>query len=253
MTSAIETTLWIGMKDLEPASRLGGILAYKPSYHAPRYWLQVHYPQHYSIAQFAVDREGPADKASAIDWTFTNAQAGDYTTIAKYSRRLLNAGRALDVRTVYMREFFGNADLDSEVEGWDFARDQPSSSDNSHLWHIHISIHRKYIDSNVAMRAILSILSGESEEQWTGNLVDTVDVTGKLPILKQGFSDPVNGYYYIQRVQDLMPKAYNVTVDGDYGPLTAAAIKRYNAEYLARKVDGKTVDAATWKRLYAIR
>jgi hypothetical protein len=65
-----------------------------------------------------------------------------------------------------MREFYGNTDSDREVEGWDYARGRSASSDDSHLWHIHISVHRKYVADKKAMRAILSILKGESTAQW---------------------------------------------------------------------------------------
>jgi hypothetical protein len=52
------------------------------------------YTTDYSINEFSVDREGPADEPAAIDWTFPDAQGGDYLTISKYSKRLLAAGKA---------------------------------------------------------------------------------------------------------------------------------------------------------------
>lgn len=250
--SAIADVLWPGMQALEPKSKLGGITAFKRGYHAPRSWLLNNgYTADYSVVQFAVDREGPGDQASAIDWTFPDAQAGDYRTIAKYSKRLLTAGMAgrdVDPRTIYMREFFGNADLDLEVEGWDFAKNRASSSDISHRWHTHISVHRKYINDAKAMRAILSILSGQSVGAWkeAEQPVTMQTFTSHLPILKRGMSDPVvaNGTAYIKRAQ----KQLGVTVDGDYGPATAAAV----AALGVTGHDGNTIDLPVWEKLFAI-
>jgi len=234
--TAIEDVLWPGMKALEPTSLLSGTLANKPGYHNSRNRLPA---TDYSVAQFAIDRQGPANEGSAIDWTFPDAQRGDYRTIAKYSKRLLDAGMRGDPRTQYMREFFGNADLDTVVEGWDFAKKRSATSDDSHLWHIHISIHRKYINVPAAMRSILQILSGEPARVYTYQ-----NITGSLPVLKYGDSDDsMGGYNYVRRVQGF----FGLTRDGDYGPLTRDALKD------AFGGDGLTVDINTWRQLCAIR
>lgn len=244
--SAISDVLWPGMKALEPTSKLGGILAFKRGYHAPRGWLLTHgYTADYSVVQFPVDREGPADEASAIDWTFPG------TAITKYSKRLLQAGmagRGVDPRTIYMREFFGNANLDIKVDGWDYAKARASTSDSSHLWHIHISVHRKYINDRKAMRAILSILRGQTIGEWKEQEqpVTMQTFTSHLPILKQGMSDPVvaNGTSYIRRAQ----RQLGVPADGDYGPATAAAVKALG---VAGR-DGTVIDVAVWEQMYAL-
>ena len=74
-------------------------------------------------------------------------------------------------------------------------------------------------------------------------------VNGALPELKQGMNDPVAGLNYIWRLQLLL----RITADSDYGPATAAAVRKYNADVLGRKTDGKTVDAALWRRLYGLK
>jgi peptidoglycan hydrolase-like protein with peptidoglycan-binding domain len=164
--SLIATVLWPGMHALEPKSKLGGILARKRGYHDTRkHHRQVGRTDDYSI-RMPLDLKGPDDEAAAIDWTFPDAQAGDFKTIRIYSARLLAAGRANDPRTYAMREFFGNADGDRDVEGWDFVRDEASSSDSSHLWHIHISVRRAYVNDKQAIDAILSILRGEALLVW---------------------------------------------------------------------------------------
>jgi hypothetical protein len=77
-------------------------------------------------------------------------------------------------------------------------------------------------------------------------------IAGQLPSLARGDRDPVvSGTYYVTRVQKLLDEFYHGNVDGDYGPLMQSAVKAYNAKYLHRNVDGRTIDAAFWKRLYA--
>jgi len=237
------------MKALEPKSQLGGIYANKRGYHNKRENLPMPgYTFDYSIDEFSIDKQGPADEASAIDWTFPDAQSGNYSTISKYSKRLYAVRGGNDSRTVYMREFFGQIDSDSTVEGWDYGKNKASSSDSSHLWHIHISIFRKYINSTGAMKAILSILKGETEAEWkAANAREVVFqyFDGRLPVLKKNDSDPIvpSGTYYVNRAQ----RALQVSADGDYGPETAAAVKALG---ISGK-DGNTIDNDVWEKLYA--
>jgi hypothetical protein len=154
---------WAAFKALEPTALLGGIYANKAGYHNQRAALPS---TDYSVRD-AIDRKGPSDKAAAIDLTFPDAQAGRYGTIDRYSSRLLASGQDKnDERGDYLKEFFGQADSDSGVEGWDFRRGVASTSDSSHLWHIHISVTRAHLTDPKAFRALLSILAGESVATW---------------------------------------------------------------------------------------
>lgn len=155
---------WLAFKTIEPSVKLGGIFADKPGYHNTR---AANNPKNYSVADFALDRQGPPDKAAAIDLTFPDAQASRYETIIKYSKRLLLSGKDMDdERGNYLREFYGQADADQAVEGWDFQRLITVSSDSSHLWHIHISVIRAYVNDPKAFRALFSILQGEPVAVW---------------------------------------------------------------------------------------
>jgi hypothetical protein len=146
---------------------LAGIYADKPGYHNKRENLPA---DDYSVREFAIDRQGPSDKASAVDITSRSAQAGDYAIINKYSNRLLRAGQLKDPRADGWREFFGQTDADGGVEGWDFARQSSStSSDTSHNWHIHLSEHRGFSTSEVNKAAMLSILKGETLATYKDN------------------------------------------------------------------------------------
>lgn len=153
--------LWEELHDLEPTSQLGGIYAFKPGYHATRKDNQANWPGNYSITD-AKDKGGPSDKAAAIDWTFPDAQQADYDTIMKYSDRLMESGKDPDDhRLDGWREFYGQCDEDTHVEGYDFRYNRTATSDPSHLWHIHLSCDRDKVTSRANMDNLLSVLRGE--------------------------------------------------------------------------------------------
>lgn len=144
---------------------LSGIAVGKNGYHDSRENNQRNDPDNYSI-QLSLDKQGRSDLAAAIDITFSDAQKSDFRTIDKYSSRLLDAYKAKDPRLFYKgervwREFFGNADLDREVEGWSLYRGRAASSDSSHLYHIHQSVHRKFADNWDAVKGVLDIMLGK--------------------------------------------------------------------------------------------
>lgn len=155
--------LWQQLHALEPTSRLGGISANKRGYHNTGAANEQHWPDDYSIRD-PQDRRGPhwRDRAAAIDWTFPDAQRGDYTRIALYHTRLMTVGRAADPRLAGWREAYGQADHDNKVEGWDFRYHRAVSSDSSHLWHIHLSESREWVSSRANKEAMLSVLRGET-------------------------------------------------------------------------------------------
>lgn len=165
--SRITDAWWWFMQELlklEPGSQNGGIFANKPGYHNTR---NNNSPSNYSVREFAADRRGPADKGAGGDWTFPDAQSGRYGTIIKYSYRLLQSGtNPRDTRLDGWREFYGQADWDTAVEGWDFQKIEPSSSDASHLWHIHFSELRQFTEDYENKKKMLSVLRGETYDQW---------------------------------------------------------------------------------------
>ena len=160
--------LWQQLQALEPSSQLGGIYANKPGYHNARENLPA---WDYSVIDNPPDWAGPGDKAAAIDWTFPNAQSGNYSTIAKYTQRLLaSAQNPTDPRLDGWREFYGNADDDTYVEGWDIRYGCSATSDDSHLWHIHVSENRDQTTSLANKQALLSVLRGEPLVVWLGGV-----------------------------------------------------------------------------------
>ena len=158
--------LWDQLQLLEPGTELGGIAADKPGYHNARDNLPA---WDYSVTDNPPDWGGPGWAASAIDWTFPEAQAGDYRRISLYTKRLIDSGKDPDdPRMNGWREVYGNADDDTYVEGYDFRYGESVSSDPSHLWHIHLSENRDQTESYDNKAALLSVLYGETVEQWLG-------------------------------------------------------------------------------------
>ncbi|MBN1174218.1 MAG: hypothetical protein JXA67_18755 [Micromonosporaceae bacterium] len=157
-----DTMNWLAdqLHVLEPKdSANGGIYANKPGYHNTRAANQRHWPDNYSIRD-ALDQLGSAGRAAGLDWTFRSAQRGDHTAISRYCGRLWTASNAGDARLVGWREWFGTCG-GQVVQGYDLRYRRPTSSDKSHLWHIHFSETRAYVSSRVNKEALLSVLRGE--------------------------------------------------------------------------------------------
>jgi len=180
--------------DLQPGTRNGGTYDNKPGYHNTR---DGNLSSDYSVTD-AEDKGGPSDKTAAYDWTFPDAQgfagiadphstepmppstlAVDYGNIARYSSRLLASGKdPNDPRLDGWREFFGQADNDNAVEGWDFRYHRAKTSDPRHLWHIHLSEDRDKVTSYDNKKALLSVLRGETVDQWRNVRSEDIPISG---------------------------------------------------------------------------
>jgi peptidoglycan hydrolase-like protein with peptidoglycan-binding domain len=250
--------LWRRLRELEPGSTLGGIHAAKSGYHGTRNENRSRWPGNYSIRE-AEDQGGPGDKAAALDWTFPNAQRGDYSTIAKYTKRLLASGKdPNDPRLDGLREFYGQADSDRHVEGWDCRHLVDVTSEPSHLWHLHFSFDRDKVATAAGrkvMENLLSVLSGELLSGWRqrNGAAPTTPVPPPAPgshrpgsrVLKlaspQMTGDDVR---FVQRW--IGPERAGVA-DGIYGPGTVAGVKWYQ-RLRGIGVDGE-VGPQTWGQM----
>ena len=188
--------LWEKLHQLEPSTQLGGIFASKPGYHNTR---DGNDPHNYSVVD-PPDKGGPANLAAALDWTFPDAQSGRYDLIIKYSKRLLDSGKdPNDSRLDWMREFYGQADKDTAVEGWDFRYAVPASSDSSHLWHIHFSFSRNAL-TTANMDKLLQVLTGDDMDLTAANLTAIATAVWKRdiipapapPVQNPDYGDPVD-------------------------------------------------------------
>lgn len=154
---------------LESGTENGGMYANKPGYHNTR---KANAKTNYSVVD-TVDKQGPDDKSAAYDWTFKDAQAGRYDRIMHYTNLLLSSAKDLDdPRLNGWREFYGQADTDLQVEGWDTRYGVPATSDPSHLWHLHFSETRGLVNDHANKVAMLSVLKGETVAQWRHDGVD---------------------------------------------------------------------------------
>lgn len=120
----------------EPGTTNAGIYASKPGFHNTVRNNQRNWPGNYSIALPTLVQP-PHDKARAFDWLFPEAQRGDYARINLYSQRLMEASLRKDPRLVGLYEWFGT-DSGRNI-GFNVWKDRPSSSDDSHDYHIHFS------------------------------------------------------------------------------------------------------------------
>lgn len=174
--------LWITFKAAVTTARLGGIYADTRGYHNTRQRLKSWLPGNYSI-QLDMDQRGPDDKAAGIDLTLSEAEMRKRTGYLRRSaldprdnrlRALREFIGTLDGERVYCR-IDGNAGLGQSRGSDDWTRD------STHLWHIHISVLRAYVNDQAAIEAVLSVLVGETWEQWTARQGDDVSWTDKIP------------------------------------------------------------------------
>jgi hypothetical protein len=118
----------------------------------------------YSVTR-ADDKAPPGDwprnMASAIDMTLSTAD------IKKCHIRLREAwkNRANDPRMKYINAWNG-WDGEGDAGRYDVITGNVSTATADHKWHIHLEIRRRYVNSRAAMDAILSILKGETLQQF---------------------------------------------------------------------------------------
>jgi hypothetical protein len=216
------------LRKREPGSMFGGTYARKPGYHNTRAALPS---SDYSV-QLPADKRGRPDVSSALDWTFPDAQRGDYVTIAKYSARLLRSGQdPHDTRLDGWREFYGQADRDSYVEGWDFQRGQPATSDKSHLWHIHFSELRENTESYANKQLLLDVLDGVpfgglpnrtmEDDMPAGQLIDgfaySADVTLRDASRITSVTLPFGDWEWLHLSSDIHPVKVRVATQHEDG------------------------------------
>lgn len=156
---------------LVPGTLFGGIYAPKAGYHNTRAALLANpaWRNDYSI-RLPADKRGPDDKSAAVDWTFPEAQGGDYRRISLYGGRVRDAFNARDPRLAGWREVLIQADLDSPPEGYDFMSWSTRTPDNTHQWHGHFSVLREHVRNLSVMRGMLGVLGWKEQ---TVNVYET--------------------------------------------------------------------------------
>lgn len=224
---------------LESGTANGGIYANKSGYHNTRANNDDDWPGNYSVRD-ATDRRGPGNKAAAYDWTFRDAQHGKYQTIIKYTDRLLESAKDLnDPRLNGWREFYGQADRDTRVEGWDTRYGRAATSDPSHLWHLHFSEGREFVESFDNKKALLSVLRGETTAQWRGQ--DDMELNDKVDV-PQWVRDNFPGLGETIEVETALASTYGHARSTKEYVLRLERESRLRDEAVLRAVEGLDTD-----------
>jgi hypothetical protein len=158
--------LFNDIKNGIPGALMGGILgdkAHTYGYHRGRNYVSGN---DYSV-QLAADKKGDGEAACGLDLSWSSASL-QYDV----SARLLNAKH--DARcTKVLREFYGSKD-GKNVCGWDYQGSYAVSSDDSHLWHVHISFLRQYATDYNALAPVADVIIGKGTSAGGGTGGDDV-------------------------------------------------------------------------------
>lgn len=217
--SVITDSMWRLWTDRPDSTwKLGGIFANKKCYHNTVENNLRNWPGGYCV-RFSLDlNHGPRDKARAIDYTMSSAK------MKLYTGRLVAAADRNDPRCKGMRDFYGTTNgstVVGRIRDDDSSNYRFSSSDASHLWHIHISVWATYCDDWRVLSGILSILSGESLSAWQRRTMFLIEFGDK--------GEPVR--YWQRRLLRLGYKLPEFGADGDYGDETQKAITASRKHY----------------------
>lgn len=128
----------------------------------------------YSVTRFDDRRPQRTNDHAATAVDTSKNRADMVRSWGRVYRVWLN--RASDPRAKYLNAYNGWNGTGS-AERLDFVTGARTVTDSSHTWHDHTEVRRRYADDMTAMRAIISILRGETVEQWNaGNGGDGDDV-----------------------------------------------------------------------------
>jgi hypothetical protein len=82
--------------------------------------------------------------------------------------------------------YYGNTNNDTRVDGWDNIRNAVTSSDSSHLWHLHLTFNRWAVGIRSVFERLLKILLGQPLQEE--------DVSERLEWLAHQFETLENHY-----------------------------------------------------------
>lgn len=242
------------------AAKLSGILgdaAHTYGYHRARNVLPS---SDYSV-KLALDRHGDGWAASALDIGLDPAHMKLVTS------RLLDHRH--DRRLAALREFYGTVD-GKQVTGWDFPSNTHASSDDSHLWHVHLSIFRAYATNWTALAPVVDVIAGKPEPRrsTSSGTHKTLPTAPRWPLpaghyfgLISGGNKSHGGFYaqekpLVRKVQlrlqalGFAPKV-NGWADGIYGQETVNAVTAWQrAKWRKQTTRFGEVWADDWKHLF---
>lgn len=110
------------------------------------------------------DKVGPSNTATAVDMNLSPADMKTCTT------RLVSAyNNTSDPRRKYINAFNGSTD-GKAARRWDVYARATKSATADHLWHVHLEVRRRYCTSSTAVKAILSILRGDTVATYLNSI-----------------------------------------------------------------------------------
>jgi hypothetical protein len=174
---------WEAIDAAVGSAQLSGIVgdqAHTYGYHRGRNYVPS---SDYSVQQ-ADDQAGPGYAASALDVTLSDA---DMKAVSKRLNAAVNAG---DPRLRCLREWYGTID-GLTVTGRDVRTGNYLTSDDSHLWHVHLSFYRRWADDETEARQVAAVCTGSSSTTTPGgdDVPDNVEVQLTSPV-ELAASDP---------------------------------------------------------------
>jgi len=197
------------------------------------------------------DKGGPSNAAAGIDMTMNAADMKSCTNRLKVAY-----DNPKDVRRKYINAFNGCTNNKTATRYDVYARNKSSAS-KDHVWHVHLSIRRKYTQSPTAMNAILSLLKGQSLSSYLKSVGGGTAASSTKPAAKPSFpgelkrndkqSSPSSTVKKVQ--EQLKKKGQPVTADGFFGAGTEKAVKAFQKSK-GLDPDGR-VGPMTWKALWA--
>ena len=232
--------VWTEAKTIISGVLLGGIYANKPHYHSSVEQNLANWPWSYSV-KFPLDlQRGPRDKARAIDLTMSNANMKLYTA------RLVAAADGNDPRMKGVREFYGTVDgktVVGRIRDNDTGPYRKTTSDTSHLWHIHGGCWAAFCDLWLVLSGFISVLKGEPLSRWQERR--------RSPLL--GLKKGDQGQE-VEALQTMLHSAGFAAVvgdvDGDYGDKTAAGVLAARKSVGSDATNGDSVTAWAFAQIH---
>jgi peptidoglycan hydrolase-like protein with peptidoglycan-binding domain len=161
-----------------------------------------------------------------------------------------------DPRLNGLREFYGQADPDRRVEGWDCRYDRGCTSDPSHLWHIHFSFDRDKVMQRSTFEPVVTVLRGDRPAAAKRKVAGGTPTTA-APARPRGnrapgsrtlsLADPMMTGRDVMFVQSFIGARRCGTADGEFGSHTRAGVEWYQ-RMRGISVDGE-VGQQTWRHM----
>jgi peptidoglycan hydrolase-like protein with peptidoglycan-binding domain len=163
------------------------------------------------------------------------------------TKRLKEATAKRDPRIRYLREFYGSLDNKVVVGRIHNSPDgswMPATADDSHLWHVHLSLFRRYAAQDSVIAGLAAVILGTgSAPKAVSTQIREVPL-GTRVLRRRASLMKGSDVRYVQR---FIGEAKCGPADGFFGPNTESGVRWYQ-DMRGITVNG-TVDKDTWTNL----